>query len=279
MEWWIWPILLFAVSFLIGIVAVLSGVGGGVLYVPVVSGFFPFHLDFVRCAGLLVALSVSLAAGPELLKKGLADLRLAIPAALIASTTSMLGAMLGLTLPTHVVQTALGVAILSIVVVMVVAKKSEFPEVKEPDLLCSAFNIGCVYHEQTEKRDVSWKVHRSPLGFFMFIFIGLLAGMFGLGAGWANVPVLNLIMGAPLKVSVGTSVFLLSITDTSAAWVYINKGALFPMVVIPSIIGVMLGSSIGAKLLCKIRPRVVKYMVIGLLMFAGLRAVAKGLGY
>jgi uncharacterized protein len=279
MEWWIWPILLFAVSFLIGIVAVLSGVGGGVLFVPIVSGFFPFHLDFVRCAGLLIALSVSLAAGPELLKKGLADLRLAIPAALIASTTSIIGALLGLALPTNIVQIALGMAILFIVMVMIGAKKSEFPEVKAPDALCSALKIGCVYHEQTEKRDVNWQIHRTPLGFFMFIFIGLLAGMFGLGAGWANVPVLNLIMGAPLKVSVATSVFLLSITDTSAAWVYINKGALFPMVVIPSVIGVMLGSFIGAKLLCKTKPKAVKTIVIGLLIFAGLRAIAKGFGF
>jgi uncharacterized protein len=278
-EWWIWPILLFAVSFFIGIVAVLSGVGGGVLFVPLVSGFFPFHLDFVRCAGLLVALSVSLAAGPELLKKGMADLRLAIPAGLIASTTSIIGALIGLSLPTHILQIALGVAILCIVVVMTGAKKSEYPDVREPDALCCALKIGCVYHEPTEKRDVNWQIHRTPLGFFMFIFIGLLAGMFGLGAGWANVPVLNLIMGAPLKVSVATSVFLLSITDSSAAWIYINKGALFPMVVIPSVIGVMLGSHIGAKLLCKTRPKAVKLMVIGLLVFAGLRSITKGFGY
>lgn len=279
MEWWIWPILLFVVSFLIGIVAVLSGVGGGVLFVPIVSGFFPFHLDFVRCAGLLVALSGALAAGPELLKKGLADLRLAMPAALIASIASIIGAIIGLALPTNIVQIALGVAILSIVVVMIGAKKSEFPEVKEPDALCSALKITCVYHEQTENRDVNWQVHRTPLGFFMFIFVGMLAGMFGLGAGWANVPVLNLIMGAPLKVSVATSKFLLSITDTSAAWVYINKGALFPMMVVPSIIGVMLGSVIGVKLLYKTKPKAVKHIVIGLLVFAGLRAIAKGFGY
>jgi len=279
MEWWMWPILLFVVSFLIGIMAVLAGVGGGVLFVPIVSGFFPFHLDFVRCAGLLVALAGSLAAGPELLKKGLADLRLAIPAALIASISSIAGAMLGLALPTHIVQIALGVAILSIVVVMTGAKKSEFPEVKEPDALCSALKISCVYHEQTEKRDVNWQVHRTPLGFFMFIFVGLIAGMFGLGAGWANVPVLNLIMGAPLKVSVATSNFLLSIPGAAAAWIYINKGALFPMVVIPSVIGVMLGSFIGAKLLSKTKPKAVKHIVIALLIFAGLRSIAKGFGY
>ncbi|MDI6751517.1 MAG: sulfite exporter TauE/SafE family protein [bacterium] len=279
MEWWIWSILLFIVSFLIGIVAVLAGVGGGVLFVPIVSGFFPFHLDFVRCAGLLVALSGALAAGPELLKKGLADLRLAIPCALIASISSIIGAFLGLSLPENIVQIALGLTILFIVAVMIVAKKSEFPEVKEPDKLSSILKINGIYHEQTEGRDVNWQIHKTPVGFFMFIFVGIMAGMFGLGAGWANVPVLNLIMGAPLKVSVATSKFLLSITDTSAAWVYINQGALFPMVVIPSIIGIMLGSLIGAKLLSKTKPKAVRYVVIGLLIFTGLRAIAKGFGY
>jgi len=53
MEWWIWPLALFAVTFAIGVVAVLGGVGGGVLFVPIVGSFFPFHLDFVRGAGLL----------------------------------------------------------------------------------------------------------------------------------------------------------------------------------------------------------------------------------
>ena len=61
--WWIWPLALFAVSFALGVVAVVAGVGGGVLFVPIVGSFFPFHLDFVRGAGLLLALSGALAAG------------------------------------------------------------------------------------------------------------------------------------------------------------------------------------------------------------------------
>ena len=72
---------LFIVTFVLGIAAVLGGVGGGVLFVPIIGGFFPFHLDFVRGAGLRAALSGALAALPGLLKKGMADLRLAIPVA------------------------------------------------------------------------------------------------------------------------------------------------------------------------------------------------------
>ena len=251
MAWWAWPALLFTVTFVLGILAVLGGVGGGVLFVPIIGGFFPFHLDFVRGAGLLVALAGALAAGPGLLKKGMADLRLAIPVALIASACAIVGAMIGLALPTRVVQIALGAAILGIVAIMALAKKSEYPEVRRADDLSTALRITGVYHEVTTRQDINWKVHRTPQGLAAFIVIGVMAGMFGLGAGWANVPVLNLMMGAPLKVSVGTSKFLLSITDTSAAWIYLNDGAVLPMLVAPSIIGIMLGSIVGVKILAK----------------------------
>ena len=89
MPWWTLPLGLFVTSFLLGIVAVPSGVGGGVLFVPIVGGFFPFHLDFVRGAGLLVALASALAAGPSLLRGGLASLRLALPLAVLASASAI----------------------------------------------------------------------------------------------------------------------------------------------------------------------------------------------
>jgi uncharacterized membrane protein YfcA len=278
LPWWAWPAMLFAVAFGLGIVAVLGGVGGGVLFVPIVGGFFPFHLDFVRGAGLLVALAGALAAGPGLLRKGMADLRLAIPVALIASTCAIVGAVIGLALPTNVVQTALGATILAIVGIMLVAKKSEYPLVPKADALSSALRISGIYHEVSTRQDVEWKIHRTPHGLVSFVVIGVMAGMFGLGAGWANVPVLNLMMGVPLKVSVGTSKFLLSVTDTSAAWIYMNNGAVLPMLVVPSIIGIMLGSIVGVRILARTRPTAIRYVVIALLVFAGLRALTKGLG-
>ncbi len=275
--WWVWPTMLFVVTFVLGILAVLGGVGGGVLFVPIVGGFFPFHLDFVRGAGLLVALSGALAAGPGLLKRNLASLRLSLPVALIASSAAIVGAMIGLALPTEVVQTLLGLTILFIVLIMGIAKKSDFPHVPRPDNLSQSLGIMGIYREESIGKDVEWSVHKTPHGLALFIVIGIMAGLFGLGAGWANVPVLNLMMGAPLKISVATSKFLLSITDTSAAWVYLNQGAVLPMIVVPSIVGIMLGSIVGVKILAKAKPRAIKWMVIGLLLFAGLRALLKGL--
>ena len=276
--WWMWPLVLLVVTFVMGIAAVLGGVGGGVLFVPIISGFFPFHLDFVRGTGLLVALAGALAAGPGLLKANLASLRLAIPVALIASTFAIIGAMIGLALPTNVIQIALGATIIGICILMLTAKKSEFPDVQKADKLASTLRIYGVYQEGSTGQVVDWKVHRTPVGLVLFIVIGIMAGMFGLGAGWANVPVLNLLMGAPLKISVATSKFLLSITDTSAAWIYLNKGCVIPMMVVPSIVGIMLGSFVGVRLLKVAKPGVVRWIVIGMLGFAGIRALMKGLG-
>jgi uncharacterized protein len=278
MPWWFWPLALFCTCFVMGIVAVPAGIGGGTLFVPIVGGFFPFHLDFVRGAGLLVALASAPAAAPTLLRSGLGSLRLALPLALLASISSIFGALLGLALPVNVVQTALGLIVLGIVALMFIAKKSEFPNVQQPDRLGTALAMHGVFIDGATGQRIDWQVHRTPLGLAVFLGIGVLAGMFGIGAGWANVPALNLLMGAPLKVAAGTSGLVLSLVDSAAAWVYVNKGAVLPMIAVPSVVGMMLGAKIGARLLHVLKASVVRKMVIGVLLFAGARALLKGLG-
>jgi len=277
-SWWFWPVVLFFFCFGLGILAVLAGVGGGVLYVPLVSGFFPFHLDFVRGTGLLVALAGALAAGPGLLKRNLANLRLALPVALIASSCAIVGALLGLALPTNIIQIALGATIIFIAALLSLSKNVERPVVEVQDGIGGALKMAGAYMEPSTGESIEWKTHRTLPGLILFIVIGVMAGMFGLGAGWANVPVLNLLMGAPLKLSVGTSKFLLSITDTSAAWIYLNQGCVIPLMAVPSIVGLMLGSFVGVRILAVAKPKVIRYIVIGVLLFAGGKALLKGLG-
>ena len=275
--WWLVPALLFTVTFLIGMVSVLSGLGGGTLFVPIIGSFFPFHLDFVRAAGLLVALSGALAAGPKLLRKNLADLRLALPPALVASASAIVGARVGLALPTAGLQVALGVILLGLLVVLVVMRHANFPKVPAGDAVSRRLGIMGAYYEESLGTEVEWRVHRTLVGLGLFVIIGFMAGMFGIGAGWANVPVLNLVMGAPLKVAVGTSVLILAITP-SAAWVYLEQGAVLPILVVPSIAGMMIGSHVGVRLLELTKPWIVRRVMIAILLVAGVRSVLKGVG-
>lgn len=276
--WWVWVLTLLGFSFCLGIVSLLGGMGGGTLFVSLIGGFLPFHLDFVRCASLMVALTGAISAGPGLLRFGMGDLRLSMPAALMTSSGAIVGAVVGLKIPTRIVQMSLALLILGIVAIMTFTKRAEYPEVKEADALSRLLGIRGIYLDRATGEEISWQVHRTPLSLAIFLLIGFIAGMFGIGAGWANVVVLNLVMGVPLKVAVGTSKLIVCITDTSAAWIYLHSGAILPILVVPSIIGMMLGSWVGVGILARIRPVRLRYIVLGLLLFAGLRSLLKALG-
>ena len=275
-SFWIWPLALFALTFVLGIVAVVAGVGGGVLFVPIVASFFPFHLDYVRGAGLVLALTGALSASPTLLRAHLASLRLVLPLALAGSVCSLAGAVVGFALPVNLVQTALGLIIIAVALLIWLAKGAD-PSRVVSDALGRHLGLHGVLHDPAGGR-VEWRTHRTASGIAAFGGIGFVGGLFGLGAGWANVPVLNLLMGAPFKLAVGSSGLAISIINSSAAWVYIARGALLPAIALPSILGVMLGSRIGARLLHGMPSLVVRRIVIVVLALAGARALLRGLG-
>ncbi len=85
-------------------------------------------------------------------------------------------------------------------------------------------------------------------------------------------------MGAPIKVAAASSSLILSLASSSAAWIYINQGAVLAAIVVPSMVGMMLGARVGAHLLGVVKASTVRRLVLLLLLFSGLRALLKGLG-
>ena len=275
--WWIWPIALFLASFVLGIVAVIAGVGGGVLFVPIVGSFFPFHLDFVRGAGVLLALAAAMAAAPRLLRDGLASLRLAIPLSLAGSIFSILGALASFALPARALEAALGALILLITALMWLAPASDGVRAGA-DPLAVALGLSGSYVDPATGESAQWQAGRILPGVLAFSVIGFVGGLFGLGAGWANVPALNLLMGIPLKLAAGTSGLVISVVNAPAAWVYFLEGAMLPVIVAPSLLGVMLGAHLGARVFRVMPAATIRTFVMALLLFAGARVLLKGLG-
>jgi uncharacterized membrane protein YfcA len=278
-----WIILLFFFTLAIGIIAPIGGVGGGVLFVPLATAFFPFSVDFIRGAGLIMALTSSLSSSPFLIKKGLANVRIMAPIVVVSIVTSILGGIVGLwitnTLPSgqSFFTIALGMVLILIFIIMVLSKRIEFPEVQRSDALSEKLELSGAWYEPTLNKIMKYRTTNLPLGMLSFGAVGFIAGMFGLGAGWANVPVLNLIMGAPIKISVATSMAIIAVNDAAAAWVYMAKGATLPLVCIPSVVGISIGARIGAKLAARAKPLFVKYLVMAIMIFAAVLDIVKGL--
>lgn len=270
MPWWLWSLSLFVLCIFLGIIAVVAGVGGSILYVPIVSAISPFHLDFVRGSGLVMSLAGVIGASPRLLEEGMASLRLAIPLALFSSIGALIGANAGMIMPPRVVKFILGVVIIAIIALMLSMKSIDCPPFHRRGLLARRMNIGGIYTDEITGNSMKWGVRRMPLGLITFFIIGLMGGVFGLGSGWANVPALNLLLGVPLKIAIGTSILIITMTNSAASWVFINQGAILPLIVVPSMTGMMLGTRIGVKLLPRISGTIVRYFVLGILTFAAL---------
>ena len=279
-----WIIGLFFLTLTIGIIAPVAGLGGGVLWVPIVIAFFPFNIDFVRGAGLVMAITSALSSAPQLTKMGLANLRLMAPIVAVSTATAIVGGVLGLwitrSFPTgeYWLTVALGVIVMLALVAMLTSKGSALPEVKKIDPLSEKLGVSGSWYEPSLNRVVEYRVTHMAAGLLGFATVGLIAGTFGVGSGWANVIVLNLVMLAPIKVATATSMLIISINDAAATWVYLARGAILPIIVIPTIVAMTVGARIGARIAVKARPSMVRYIVLGIMFAAAVLDIIKGLG-
>ncbi|RLI76877.1 sulfite exporter TauE/SafE family protein [Archaeoglobales archaeon] len=269
----------------IGIVAVLAGVGGGVVFTPLMMGFTPVDSFIIRATGLFVAMVGALVAARPFLRSGLANIRMLYFAAVPYATFAVIGALLagyvketmGMVGEAYI-RLGLGVLVIFIAMIFVFAgQRIEYPEVRQVDGFTSRVGLAMAYWEESLGRVVNYEVTRSWLGVLMFCGVGLISGLFGLGAGWAMVPVFNLVMMAPLKVSAACSKVLIGIGDTAAVWPYIMGGGIFPLFAVPCMIGLMVGTIIGAKILLKVKAGFVRWLIIGIMLISGIRLIMKGL--
>ncbi|UCG82666.1 MAG: sulfite exporter TauE/SafE family protein, partial [Dehalococcoidia bacterium] len=185
-----------AISILIGIVAVLGGVGGGVVFTPLMMGFTSIDSFIIRATGLLVAMAGSLVAARPFLKRGLANIRLLLMAAVPYAIFAVIGALLaGYVKETAgdtgeaIIRLALGCLVIGIAgLILFGGRKVEYPEIKHVDSITERLALATSYYEESLAKVVHYKVARAPVGIFLFCFVGLISGLFGLGAGWAMVP-------------------------------------------------------------------------------------------
>lgn len=279
-------LLFLGICVVIGILAVLGGVGGGVVFTPLMMGFTPIDSFIIRATGLFIAMCGSLVAARPFLRQGLANIRLLLFAGVPYSVFAVAGALLaGYVKATTgetgeaVIRMALGILVISLgLLVILGGKRVEYPEVRKVDSLTSKLGLSMSYFEKSLGRVVDYKLTRAPIGIVLFCAVGLTSGLFGLGAGWAIVPVFNLVMLAPLKVAAASSSVLIGIGDTGAIWPYVASGGIFPLFAVPCMAGMVIGATVGARIMPRIKAKYTRWLVIALMFGSGVKLVLDGLG-
>jgi len=283
---WGWLLGFFLLSFGIALVAVIGGIGGGVLFTPFMLAFTSVDSLIVRATGLIVAMFSGLVSTGPFMKRGLANLRICIFCAAAYGVGAFTGAQGAIYVAKHLgatgeglVRLALGIILCSLAVYFIVGgKKIEWPEVKKVDGFTKWLKLSQPYYEQSLRKVIDYPLTRAGGVLGAIMGVGMLSGFFGLGAGWAIVPAQNLIMAVPLKVAAANSGVLLGMGDCIAVWPYLLMGAIVPVFAAPWLVGQVLGGLLGALILIRVKAGFVRFLLIGFMFFACFGLLTKGLG-
>ncbi len=280
-----WIIGFFLLSFVIALVAVMAGIGGGMIFTPIMLAFTPVDTVIVRATGLIVAMFSGLVSTGPFMRRGLSNLRISILCISVLSMGAFAGAQCAILLAENmgetgdgIVRMALGIIVLLLVVYFVRGgKKAEWPEVKKVDGFTKWLNLSQPYYEESLDKVVDYKVTRAGWTLLVMTGIGFFSGFFGLGGGALITASLNLFLAVPLKVAAASSGVLLGVGSCTGIWPYLLKGSIIPLFVAPWLVGQVLGGLAGSLLLIKIKATFVRFILIGLLFFSAFSLITKGL--
>jgi uncharacterized membrane protein YfcA len=281
----LWLLAFFLISFAIAMVAVLAGIGGGVIFTPVMMAFTPVNSVVIRATGLIVAMFSGLISTGVFMKKGLGHFRMCITLTVSQGIGALIGAQSAIVAASAfgdtgegVIRVILGFILVAVAVYFFVGgKKLEWPNIMKVDALTKWMGLEHTYYEESDDKVYSYKISRILPGLVCVFGVGFLGGFFGMGAGWAITPVQNLVLGVPLKAAAANSGIILGMVDCVAVWPYMLAGGIIPLFVLPWLSGQVVGGYLGALVLVKAKVTVIRFILIGIMVFTSFGLVTDGL--
>ena len=281
----LWLLAFFLISFAIAVIGVIAGIGGGVIFTPVMMAFTPVNSLIIRATGLIVAMMSGFTAAGVFMKKGLGHFKLCVTLTVSQGIGALIGAQAAVYTATAfgntgegLLRIVLGFILVAVAVYFILGgKKQEWPNIQNVDAITKWMKLEHSYYEESEGKVYTYKITRILLGLAFLFGVGFLGGFFGMGAGWAITPVQNLALGVPLKVAAANSGVIIGMVDCVAVWPYILAGSIIPLFAIPWLTGQVIGGYLGAIALVKVKVTVVRFVLIGIMIFTSFGLVTDGL--
>src|ERR1700676_4851045 len=252
-------------SFAAGLLGSLTGLGGGVVIVPLLAAVLKVDLRYAIGASLVSVIATSSGAAAAYVKEGYSNIRVGMFLEIATTAGALVGAAVALHLHASVIAIIFGVALICSAVASLREKSDPLPA-PGPDRIASWLRMDSTYPTPTGKKN--YLVRGVPLGFGLMFGAGVLSGLLGIGSGAVKVLAMDQSMKLPFKVSTTTSNFMIGVTAAASAGIYLSRGYIDPGIAMPVMLGVLGGSLVGARVLAgaKVRTlRLVFAVVIGFL--------------
>lgn len=252
-----------AVGVTAGMLGALLGLGGGIFLVPALTLLFDLPVRVAVGVGLIGVIATSAGVASVSRPGRGADVRLALRLEIATTVGALSGSMIA---------GALSEQVLALIFAGVVVATAVYMFLKTRHRAGSASEAAIDTLYRTD-----YKIRHWPVGLGMSSVAGILSGLSGIGGGFIKVPVMYSIMDVPLGIATATSNFMVGITAAASALVYFGRGDVFPLVAVPTALGVFIGAVSGSRLAARLRAHLLRRLLIVLLLVIAAQMAYRGL--
>lgn len=265
-------LILLAGAYLAGLVGSLTGLGGGVVIIPLLTLVFHVDIRYAIGAALLASIATSSGAASAYVKEGITNIRLGMFLEIATTIGAVIGAFIAVYMPTNAIAVIFGI-VLIFSAAMSLRKKNQL-----------ALPVGSKFSHllklngsyPTKDGDVTYELNNVGGGFSIMAAAGVLSGLLGIGSGALKVLAMDTVMHVPFKVSTTTSNFMIGVTAAASAVIYLQRGYMDPGIALPVMLGVLGGAFTGSKLLSRMDPKVLRLIFCVAITFVALEMIYNG---
>lgn len=268
----IFTLILLAGAYLAGLLGSLTGLGGGVVVIPLLTLVFHVDIRYAIGAALLASIATSSGAASAYVKEGITNIRLGMFLEIATTIGAVIGAVIAVYTPTNTIAILFGVILIFSAAMTLRKKNTE--ALTEGSRLAAVLKLNNNY--PVNGTLVEYKLTNVLGGFSMMTVAGVVSGLLGIGSGALKVLAMDTTMKIPFKVSTTTSNFMIGVTAAASAVVYLQRGYMDPGIAFPVILGVLAGAFTGSKLLTRINPKVLRIIFCIAITFVAIEMIYNG---
>jgi uncharacterized membrane protein YfcA len=275
-------ILLVLAAVIAGLIGSLTGLGGGVVMIPLLVVLFAASVPVAIGTGFVTILATSSATGAAYVRDRLSDIRIGmfleiatVPGALIGATATVFITHANLSSALLIV---LGIVLLATIPVGLSRWNVEVPAERPQGPWARRMGLTGEYHDRFLDRDVPYRAARARPALAVMFSAGVVSGLLGIGAGVLKVLALERAMNLPMKVATATSNFMIGVTAAAGAGVMLAAGYVNPVIAAPAAIGTAAGAYLGSRILPGLPNRTVRIIFLPVILVLAVEVILRGLG-
>ncbi len=256
-----------------GLLGALTGLGGGLVIVPMLTLLFHVDIRYAIGASLVSVIATSSGAAAAYVREGFTNVRVGM----LLETGTTIGALAGASLAGFVPTSALAVMFGLLLLYTAYHSLRPRPEhvlAAEPDKWARRLQLDSTY--PTAHGMQAYSVQGVPTGLGLMFLAGLLSALLGIGSGIIKVLAMDRAMKLPFKVSTTTSTFMIGVTAAASAGVYLHAGYIQPAVAFPVMIGVLIGALVGARLMTRVHTLWLRRLFTAVVLVMAVEMLYKG---